>query len=187
MIAGYNDLLLHELDDDPPRQRNALKVRKACERAGELTGQLLAMGRGQRRVPPAALHARCSVLLVVGDPQLAGFTRQVLADAGCSVHEAGHAGEARMIAEDTSVPIHLLVADLAPGASGGRARLRAIADARPGLRTLLLVARGAAAGSLDEAREEDSELLLVPFQPEELLARVRAMVPDARVEVRVVE
>ncbi len=46
-IDGYNDLLLHSLDPDDARRFDALEVKRAAERAADLTRQLLAFSRLQ--------------------------------------------------------------------------------------------------------------------------------------------
>ena len=46
-ILGYNDLLLAQLTDDDPRRIEVLEVRKAVDRASNLTRQLLAFSRKQ--------------------------------------------------------------------------------------------------------------------------------------------
>ena len=46
-ILGYTDLLLGDLGPDDPRQNEVFEVRKAAERAGALTQQLLAFSRRQ--------------------------------------------------------------------------------------------------------------------------------------------
>jgi PAS domain S-box-containing protein len=46
-IDGYSDLLLGQLDEADPRRRNVEEIRKAGERAGALTRQLLSFSRQQ--------------------------------------------------------------------------------------------------------------------------------------------
>ena len=46
-IDGYSDLLLTQLDEDDPRRGNVEEIRKAGERAGTLTRQLLTFSRQQ--------------------------------------------------------------------------------------------------------------------------------------------
>ncbi|MEZ5100811.1 MAG: ATP-binding protein [Thermoleophilia bacterium] len=50
-ITGYAQLLLDRLDDGTPCHRDAREIDRAATRASELTGQLLAFGRGQSFQP----------------------------------------------------------------------------------------------------------------------------------------
>ena len=47
VILGYDDMLLRKLHGDDPRRHEAAEVRRAAERAAELTHQLLAFSRSQ--------------------------------------------------------------------------------------------------------------------------------------------
>jgi two-component system cell cycle sensor histidine kinase/response regulator CckA len=46
-IFGYVDLLLDQIEDDDPRRRDVLEIRRSAERAAALTRQLLAFSRKQ--------------------------------------------------------------------------------------------------------------------------------------------
>ena len=51
VINGYTDLTLKKIAKDDPLQRNLVEIRKAGERAGSLTQQLLAFSRRQVSMP----------------------------------------------------------------------------------------------------------------------------------------
>jgi len=63
VVNGYADLLIDALGDDE-RAADALEIRRAGDRATELTSQLLAFGRrGSRQLEPVDLNARIAALV----------------------------------------------------------------------------------------------------------------------------
>jgi CheY-like chemotaxis protein len=189
VISGYNDLLLCDLAEGEPSRRKALEVRKACDRGVHLTRQLLAISRGQLDAPSLAeletevrameLLANevppCTVLLAVSDPQVREFGRRILEGVGCPVLEARDGAEACAIAADAGVAMDVLVADLTSVGESGSELRRLLSAERPTLRTLLLIRQGASPGEFKEATALEAELLMMPFQADELVAKVRAL------------
>jgi two-component system, cell cycle sensor histidine kinase and response regulator CckA len=66
-MGGYSDLLIGQFAEDDPRRQDLLEIRKAANRAGALTRQLLAFSRKQILQPKAV---RLSAVLDGVDPLL---------------------------------------------------------------------------------------------------------------------
>ncbi len=58
-ILGYSDLVLNRLPPDNPLAGRVEEIRRAGERAADLTRQLLAFGRKQVLAPRVSRSTRC--------------------------------------------------------------------------------------------------------------------------------
>jgi two-component system, cell cycle sensor histidine kinase and response regulator CckA len=111
-----------------------------------------------------------TVLVAEDDPNVRGLVCTSLEDAGYSVLEARHAGEAVELCERYKAGIDLLLTDLVMPQMNGRELARRVADLRPGIRTLYM--SGYAEPELLEGMAEDS-FLAKPFTTDALMSRVR--------------
>jgi signal transduction histidine kinase len=113
-----------------------------------------------------------AILLVEDDPHVRALAHRVLARAGYRVTAASNGGEA--LAFHGSVAPRLLVTDVAmPGMDGFElaARLR---EGSPHLRVLFMSGYYEQGGASPGGAVSPRDVLAKPFQPEELLRRVRA-------------
>ncbi|TVR33177.1 MAG: response regulator [Spirochaetaceae bacterium] len=115
-----------------------------------------------------------TLLLVEDDEAVRRMLARVLRDNGYTVIEAQNAGEALLIAEDTSNTLHMIVSDVVmPHVTGDRLVAR-IRSARPEIKALLI--SGYPESVSDEWSQQGwASLLLKPFEPQTLLERVRSV------------
>ena len=115
-----------------------------------------------------------TLMLVEDDEPIRKMLSRVLRDSGYTVIEAENAGEALLIAEDSSVALHLLVTDVVmPHVSGDKLAQRLRAE-RPEIRALLISGYPDAVAQ-DWVGDFGAELLLKPFDPDVLVAKVREL------------
>jgi two-component system response regulator MprA len=118
-----------------------------------------------------------TILVVDDDPKLCAMLRRTLAYQGFQVAEAGDGPAA--LAQMARVRPDLVVLDwLIPGIEGAEVarRLRAAGDAVP---ILMLTARDAVEDRVAGLDAGADDYLVKPFAPDELLARVRALLRRA--------
>jgi CheY-like chemotaxis protein len=125
--------------------------------------------------PEPASAGSGTVLLVEDEAGVRHLARAVLTRYGYRVLEAADGAEALRLAADHTEPIHLLLTDVVmPGMSGPElaARFRSL---RPETQVLY------ASGYTDEAivhhgvRDDSVPFLQKPFEPDDLVRRVRAL------------
>jgi DNA-binding NarL/FixJ family response regulator len=125
-------------------------------------------------MPPAA-HKAHLVLLVEDDPHFRESVRVVLESAGFAVEEAGNAEDALQIAADRQPSLVLLDVHL-PGFSGYE--ICRLLREEHGQRLGIIFLSGTKTESIDRATGLGfgaDDYVLKPFEPEELVARVRAV------------
>jgi len=118
-------------------------------------------------------HGSETILLVEDDETVRTLVRTVLRKNGYTVLEAGDGGEALVVAERHTGPIHLLLTDVVVPQLGGRRLADRLVALRPELRVLFtsgytddeVVRRG--------VFEAETSLLQKPFSPETLARKVR--------------
>lgn len=121
------------------------------------------------------------ILLIEDDPRLAGMVADYLGAAGMNVAQAG-SGEAGLAALARE-PVDAVVLDLMlPGIDGLEVckRLRSQAGQGADVPVLMLTARGDAADRVVGLELGADDYLPKPFEPRELLARLRAILRRGR-------
>ncbi|MBK8164419.1 MAG: response regulator [bacterium] len=137
----------------------------------------VAPGAAPEAAAPAriAAHATATILVAEDEPMVRELTADCLARAGFTVLSAADGEAALELAAAHAGPLDLLLTDVVMPRLGGRelaARLRA---ARPDLRVLFISGYTDDARDLREAAGPGGDFLHKPFSPEELVARVRAL------------
>ena len=132
------------------------------------TEEPLAAGPGETSAPHAA--AAGTVLVAEDDPTVRGLVCSSLADAGYTVLEARHAGEAVELCDRYKDGIDLLLTDLVMPQMTGRDLARRVVAMRPAIRTLYM--SGYAEPELLEGLAE-GDFLAKPFTTDTLTNRVR--------------
>jgi PAS domain S-box-containing protein len=131
-----------------------------------------------RGVPAPAgwsgLRGRETVLVLDGDVALRSFARELLAELGYSVLEAAAPAEAAALARDHGGPIHLLVLHVPPPGDEALELATALRRRRPEM-AVLYASEPSASPALARARIPHAATVARPYEPEELLARVRAV------------
>lgn len=137
-------------------------------------------------IPPAQLPLMCvgseTILLVEDDNQVRLVASNILRRSGYLVLQARNAGEAQLLAENLSVPIHLLLTDVVmPGVSGPELAKR-LTDARPEMKVLCM------SGYTDDSilrhgvLESNMAYIQKPLTPSVLTTRVRETLDGSRSE-----
>ncbi len=132
-------------------------------------------------------RAAISVLVVDDDLAIRRMLERVLAGAGFTVESAGGGGDA-LVRVERSVP-DLLVLDVAMPAVDGLAVTRRLRAKGLALPILLLTARDAVRERVDGLEAGADDYLVKPFDTDELVARLRALLrrnrpPDRDARVR---
>ncbi|MGC3996623.1 MAG: ATP-binding protein [Anaeromyxobacter sp.] len=119
-----------------------------------------------------------AVLLVEDDPGVRALARRVLDGAGYHVTEAAN-GAAGLAAAETMPDLRMVVTDVVMPGLSGPALVEQLRRRQPGVAVLYV--SGYAGGGRAAAQGLDpADLLPKPFQPEELLARVRSALDAPR-------
>ena len=115
-----------------------------------------------------ASHTTPSVIVVEDDALIRMVAADMLANAGFTVIEAGHAGEAVALLEAHASGIHVLFTDIhMPGAMDGLALAHYASSHWPWIG--LLIASGHAAPDMSE-RPAGSRFLPKPYDPDHVVA-----------------
>lgn len=115
-----------------------------------------------------------TVLVAEDDAQVRGLASRALANAGYRVLVARDGGEAVRLFEDHREAVDLCVLDLVMPKVSGRAAWLEIRRLRPDVPVLF--ASGYSEDSVfEDGAPEGAELIAKPYQPAELLARVRTI------------
>ncbi|HWD00128.1 MAG TPA: response regulator [Candidatus Sulfopaludibacter sp.] len=116
-----------------------------------------------------------TILLVDDEPMILTYCLRVLSDAGgFHVLPADRGRRAIDIASDYSGAIELLISDISmPGGITGIELASQLGPGRPEMKVLLM----SGLVSLDFMRGGSWQFLGKPFRPDELLAKVRSMLP----------
>ncbi|MGH7265758.1 MAG: ATP-binding protein [Candidatus Rokuibacteriota bacterium] len=125
------------------------------------------------RVEPA--RGSETVLLVEDEEAVRRLAGEILLGRGYAVLEARHPGEALLLGERHPGPIHLLLTDVVMPQMGGRELAERLRTARAELRVIYMSGYTADAAVLREVSETGGTLLAKPFTPDDLVARVRAV------------
>lgn len=113
------------------------------------------------------------LLLVEDDAALAGRLEDILRKAGYAVDRTGDGEEAAFLGE--TEPYQLIVLDLGLPGLDGLSVLRGWRKAGIAVPVLVLTARSAWTDKVEGIDAGADDYLAKPFQPEELLARLRAL------------
>ncbi len=119
-----------------------------------------------------------TILLVEDEEAVRRLAKMALRNAGYTVLEASHGGEAVRLAEAHKGPIHLLVSDVVMPEMGGRLLAERLSASRPGLKVLFV------SGYTDDAVvrhgivESEMFFLHKPFSPAGLSGKVREALDD---------
>ena len=152
VISGYCEILLYRLKE-PPLRENALQIKKAGERAAELTSQLLAFSRRQV-IQPRVLDLNAIITdttkmirRVIGEDielqtSLAAELGSILADPGqisqILMNLAGNARDAmpgigRLLIETQNIELEASYAAIHPEVKPGRYVLLVVSDSGQGM------------------------------------------------------
>lgn len=132
--------------------------------------------------PAEAAGGAPTVLCVQADGNLRALLREALASAGYEVLEAAGAAEAMAHCRRHPRPIHLLFGELGSGEAEAWDLGRQVRGLRPETRLLAITAFGERLAAARIAAEMDAHLLLKPFTPEAVVARVREILGAPRAE-----
>jgi two-component system, cell cycle sensor histidine kinase and response regulator CckA len=114
-----------------------------------------------------------TILVVDDEPPVARFAYRVLTAAGYTVLTAHHPGEALVVCEKYTSPIHLVVTDVIMPQMSGRELAGRLASVRPDLRVLYISGYTDDILSDNHALSAERQLLRKPFTGESLLRKVR--------------
>jgi len=129
--------------------------------------------------PSVAAKGWETVLLVEDEPPLRAIVREVLAQHGYRVIEAGDASEAIEIAGRDPEPIHLLLTDVVMPGMNGRVLAQTLLAGRPGLRVLYMSGYTDDVIARHGVLEPGFLLIAKPFTALGLLGRVREALEEA--------
>jgi CheY-like chemotaxis protein len=129
--------------------------------------------------PPAQLHGCETILLVEDEPQVRTLAAKILERAGYVVIEAANAGEALLIAEESSTRFDLLLTDVIMPRCNGPALARRLREERPGLSVLYMSGHPDESIAAHGVLAAGVKLLHKPIQPVPLLAAVRSVLDGA--------
>ena len=124
--------------------------------------------------------AGTETVLVVDDEQpVARFAQRMLTAAGYTVLTAHHAGEALVVCEKFTAPIHLVLTDVIMPQMSGRELADRLAQLRPELRVLYMSGYTDDILNDNDALGAERQLLRKPFTGELLLRKVREVLDQA--------
>jgi PAS domain S-box-containing protein len=133
----------------------------------------------------AALRGAETVLVVEDQTEVCDYATAVLHEFGYRVIQAANAGEALLICEREPAPIHLVLTDVVMLRTSGRDLVGRLATARPGMKTLFMSGYTDDVIAQHGVLAKGTQFIQKPFSPEELAAKVRAVLGPPAAEARV--
>jgi signal transduction histidine kinase/ActR/RegA family two-component response regulator len=130
-----------------------------------------------RELPASHVRGSEVVLLVEDDYRVRITTARALAEQGYKVLTASTADEARRLERDTEGTIHLLLTDVGLAGASGVDLAAELSLRRPDMQVLFVSGHAQDVALGEGAR--DHGLLLKPYRPDELAARVRSLLDSA--------
>ena len=124
-------------------------------------------------VPPFAVPAGGTILLVEEDPQLNALVAGILRRAGYNVLTATNAGEALLICEQEVGRIDLLLTDVVLPRMNGQRLAQRLGPLHPEMRVVYMAGYTDDAGLVHDVRASGVALLEKPITPAALLRQVR--------------
>jgi signal transduction histidine kinase/ActR/RegA family two-component response regulator len=134
--------------------------------------------------PPSSTSAARGterILLVEDDSSVREVTSRALRAGGYEVLVVRNSAEAPGVVARELGPLHLLITDVVMPGLGGRNLAQQLRQLQPEIRVLFISGYADNVLSRDGVLEAGTELLLKPFTPASLLARVRAVLDRTRV------
>jgi CheY-like chemotaxis protein len=136
---------------------------------------------GPASAPPAGTLRGSETILVVEDEgQVRATMRAVLAHYGYEVLDAQNGGEAILVCEKHSAPIHLLVTDVILPRISGRELAQRLVRARAEMRVLYVSGHTERAAALEGVVDAGAAFFQKPITPEPFARRVREVLDAAR-------
>ena len=120
-----------------------------------------------------------TILLVEDEDGVRTLTRQLLQKQGYAVLEARHGGEALLICERHTGPLHLMLTDVVLSQMSGRELAQRLSQIKPNIRVLFMSGYSEEAIVQHGVLESGNAFLQKPFTAESLSAKVREVL-DAR-------
>jgi CheY-like chemotaxis protein len=118
--------------------------------------------------------SRPTVLLAEDEPALRRLVVLMLQEHGYEVLEAANGGEALELAERHDGPVELLLTDVVMPAITGPELAKRLRGVRPGINVLFMSGYNDRRSARHDVEQGEVGVLLKPFTPDELLARVAA-------------
>ena len=115
-----------------------------------------------------------SILIVEDNTSLRALARELLSDAGYQCTEAEDVDAALRVLRGDSA-IHLLLTDVGLPGMNGRQLAEAARAWRPALPILFMTGYAESALTNNELLDEGMDILIKPFEIEQLLSKVRGM------------
>lgn len=120
-----------------------------------------------------------TILLVDDDPLVSGLVEATLSAQGYRVLAARDSDQALRLSDSHEGPIHLLIADqVMPPFMSGQEVATCLRLMRPDLMVLYISGYGATDSVVDEVGDAYAAFLAKPFSPQDLVAKVAALVRD---------
>jgi DNA-binding NtrC family response regulator len=120
-----------------------------------------------------------TVLLVDDDQLVSSLAEASLSAQGYKVLAAHDSDQALRLSDEHQGPIHLLITDqVMPPFMSGQELATCLRLLRPDMKVLYISGYGATDGVVDEVGDAFADFLAKPFSPQDLVAKVDAMVAD---------
>jgi two-component system, cell cycle sensor histidine kinase and response regulator CckA len=120
-----------------------------------------------------------TILLVDDDPSVSGLVEATLSAQGYQVLVARDSDQALRLSDSHEGEIDLLIADqVMPPFMSGQEVATCLRLLRPDLKVLYISGYGATDGVVDEVGDAFAAFLAKPFSPQELVAKVAALVSE---------